>query len=244
MVITLIANYNYGKYICDAIDSALNQTLKNFIVIVDDCSTDKSQEIIINKLSLDLTQELEIFGQKVKLFKSDNALLICLEKNSGPSFARNVGIAATIRNAEYYQILDADDIMYPNKIERLIHEMNERVGVVYADYHIHNIDTNITTEEYKEPFTLHRLMQECIVHSGSLVNANALKSICTQNGYYNNDLRVAEDWDLWLRISKKWQIKHVPEFLTLVKTHQENSTNSVSKEVWNNCWKTVCQNNI
>jgi hypothetical protein len=91
----------------------------------------------------------------------------------------------------------------------------------------------------KESFSKERLLQSNIVHSGSLVTCKALRDIKDENGYYDNQLMVAEDWDLWIRIAKKYMILHVPELLTLVRSSAKDTTNSIAKETWNRCWKRI-----
>lgn len=230
-VTTLIANYNYGHYIGRAIDSALSQTVKNYLVIVDDKSTDYSVNFIKDKLSLQKTTE----DDDCIKYEADNVLLIALKQNGGPSRARNFGFKHTLHRSKYFQILDADDAMYPKKIEELLKFCDRNVGAVYADYHIQNM-RGIIVPEFKEPFSAERLTQSCIIHSGSLLNAEAVAKV----GGYREDMRVAEDYNLWVRMMKAgYTFIHVPEFLTLVRDHNENSTNTVPKEVWHKCWSEV-----
>ena len=144
---------------------------------------------------------------------------------------------------EYYAILDADDIYYPNKVLELLTtaSCSPDIGVVYGDYDILNIETATKKREYKEPFSIKRLQEECIVHSGAMISKNALINTQEPTGYYDVNLRCAEDYDLWLRISEKYMIIHVPASLSLVRVHQNNSTNSVRKEIWEKCWNIVSQ---
>ncbi|MBV9389141.1 MAG: glycosyltransferase [Chroococcidiopsidaceae cyanobacterium CP_BM_ER_R8_30] len=98
LVSILINNYNYGRFLAEAINSALNQTYSNTeIVVVDDGSTDNSREVIEN------------YGDKIiPLFK----------KNGGQASAFNAGFAAS--RGEIILLLDADDIFLPNKVAEVI----------------------------------------------------------------------------------------------------------------------------
>src|SRR5690606_9505624 len=120
-VATLIANHNYAKYLDAAIQSALNQTYPNFVIVVDDCSTDGSRTIAMSILKPSKMHK----QQDIEYHVGEKGMLICLPKNMGPSIARNIGILSTIKEFDYYQILDADDIMYPNKIEKLLSVMDD-----------------------------------------------------------------------------------------------------------------------
>jgi len=241
----LIANYNYGKFLPDSLDSALNQTYKNYgIVVVDDCSTDDSWKVIHEKLFKNIPHEkkdTENFEYKIGRLNDTPVFAMRLKQNQGPSNARNFGIHETIEHTDAYLILDADDIMYPNKIERMIPYimMSKDIGVVYADYDILTQYTGNIIRQYKEPYSKKRLMEECIVHSGSLIKSEALKGCVDQFGYYDAQLRTCEDFDLWLRISDKFMIYHVPEALTQVTVHQNDSSHSVAKQKWDENYNRV-----
>ena len=112
------------------------------------------------------------------------------------------------------------------------------VGVVYADYEIVNED-GTSSIEYKEPFDLKRLHEECIVHSGAMVSKTALLAVKDEFGYYDVNMRTCEDYDLWLRIAQRFMIKHIPKVLTRVLNHKGNSTNTVPKEIWQQNWKRI-----
>lgn len=238
-VTTLIANYNYGKYINDAIDSCVKQTYKKqSICIVDNGSTDGSIEKIKSRLSNIKRVDSNVDILQGKIDKIDT-IFIDIGKPIGPSAARNLGIEILKNHTDAFMILDADDIMMPEKIEKMvsvISRYNGQVGVVYADYNTLNVDTGNVIREYKEPFSQGRLHQECIVHSNALILKNALLQVKDQFGYYDQHMRTAEDYDLWLRISEKFMIYHIPEPLTLVRTHSENSTNTVDNSVWQQNW--------
>jgi glycosyltransferase involved in cell wall biosynthesis len=235
----LLANYNYGRYIQDAINSALYQTYPCFLTIIDDHSTDESWDII--KENFTNPQEQEVSG--CKIIQSSSILAVRMPHSVGPSGARNVGIVNTVSFSDYYQVLDADDYMYDDKVEKLMEKAmsDSRIGVVYADYDIFNVETGNLMREFKEPFSLEKLARECIVHSGALVSKNALMTVKDQYGIYDEEMRTAEDYDLWLRIAKKFLICHVPEPLTFVRNHRNNSSHTVDKEVWNRNWQRIQQ---
>jgi glycosyltransferase involved in cell wall biosynthesis len=242
-IAVLICNYNYGRFIEDAINSAVNQTRKSdLIIIVDDNSNDNSNEIIEKRLNIQQYPTLTNYGA---IYQSNignlPVVFIRLNKTNGPSFARNVGIDITHSQIDLYQILDADDVMHQEKLRILEAKMMEsqEIGVVYADYDILNIHTGNMIREYKEPYVKRRLLEECIVHSGSMIRKNALISSRDEFGYYDVNMRTCEDWDLWLRISEKFTIAHIPESLTIVRVHKDNSTYSVENEIWQQNWARI-----
>lgn len=238
----LICNYNYSQYIEAAIQSALDQTYENTsIVVVDDCSTDNSPQIISEKLFGSRNDVQMRDAEQYTAMRCENKLAIKLKQNVGPSEARNVGIQMSINGVDAYVILDADDIMLPNKVERMQQYMwqSSEIGVVYADYDIYNVSTGTTVTEYKEPFDAGRLWQECIVHSGSMIRKQALLAVLDENGYYDRTFRCCEDYDLWMRISKKFMIFHVPEVLTRIGIQPKSASLVVDKSIWERNWTRV-----
>lgn len=246
-ITVLIANHNYSRYIADCIQSAINQTLSpKCICIVDDGSTDNSWDII--KAYAEENQKEENVAKseigdiliKVGNIRGIDIVGVKLPKPTGPSQARNIGIQLTISSTDVYAILDADDRMFPTKLERCVQPFTDpSVGVVYANYYNINSETGVSLLEVKEPYDIFRLNQECIVHSGSLIRVKYLEKVVDENGYYDVHMRTCEDWDLWLRLCRICNFYHVPEALTNVLVHPQNSSLSVSKAIWEQNWRRI-----
>ena len=242
-VTILIANYNDEEYIDNAIESAVNQDYPGplTICIVDDGSEDDSWDIISSYFD---NKDGDILTKgNAGRFGHTNFIAI-KSVNSGPSEARNVGIRQTLEDTDIYAILDSDDEMYEYKLSRCI-SVFERgegmVGVVYGDYDTFHVNSNRTIREFKEPYSRKRLVQECIVHSGSLILKEALESVLEETGFYDKTMRTCEDYDLWMRISEKYIIAHVPESLTKVRVTGDNSSFVVDQEVWRKNWLRVME---
>ena len=241
----LIANYNYDEWLRGCVESAATQDYKNLaITVVDSASTDNSWATLLS-----LVDNAEIqHATKDSPFElirgtinSIPFLTIRLPEALGPSYARNVGIEATLSETDIYAILDADDEYYPNKVSRCVAELAQTsmIGAVYADYDTLNTETDELTREYKEPFSRERLLRSCIVHSGALVTKEALLASKDEFGFYDNNMRTCEDYDLWMRISEKFMITHVPEALSLVRVQPRNSTRTVDNSVWQANWARI-----
>ena len=115
IVSVLVANFNGGAYVSDALASASRQSLRDIeIIFVDDASTDGSLAIARDFARGD-----------------DRVRIISLETNSGPSAARNAGLSAA--KGRWVAILDSDDFMHPERLARLVGEAQRSGAQVCAD---------------------------------------------------------------------------------------------------------------
>ena len=133
-VTVIIPSFNKKPYISECIKSVINQTYKNWnLIILDDCSNDDTQEFL---------KQLET-NEKVEV--------ILLKKNKGPSFCRNLGLRLT--NSEYVAFLDADDFWDLNKLENQINFMKkDNFDFTYTDYY--SIRDNILIKKTNLPLSL------------------------------------------------------------------------------------------
>ena len=104
----IIANYNYGVFLRDAIDSALGQTwIDKEIIVVDDGSIDNSFDVI------------KSFGDKI------HSVFV---KNGGQRRANNIGFSLSV--GEVVIFLDADDILLPDFVDTVMSEWNENISKI------------------------------------------------------------------------------------------------------------------
>lgn len=114
MISIIIPTYNSEKYIIECIKNVLNNTYKNYeIIIIDDGSTDNTIELI-NKLNID----------NLRIIKSDN---------KGPGIARNIGIKNAI--GDYIFFIDSDDVINEDTLEVLINEIEDN-DIIIGNYKI------------------------------------------------------------------------------------------------------------
>lgn len=262
-VAIVIANYNTAHFVINAIQSALAQDYPHKgIFIVDDCSTDESVSDIKQNFGfcscgchnarlhhgvIHFTDCCKKTYEQFNILVEDNeyyqlfnlsqelpVYLFALKKNVGRGQVRNFPIAWTLNNGYHLvQILDSDDMMYPNKVSSLAKVMledPEHIGLVYGDYIILNTETNVSSYESKPTFEYLKLHAQglSMIHSGSLINGAALNQV----GLYRGDLAVAEDLDLYRRITQNFMAINVGYPLTIVRSHNLDSTHAVSKERW------------
>ena len=124
--------YNSEKYITQAIESVINQKYQKWeMIIVDDCSSDNSVEII---------------SQFIK--KDTRIKIIELSSNKGAGYCRNYAISKAV--GQYYAFLDSDDIWFKDKISKQINFMKKNnIAFCYSAYNFINDNGNLLN---KTPF--------------------------------------------------------------------------------------------
>lgn len=113
MVSIIVPVYRAAQYIAETIEMVTKQTHQNWeLLLIDDCSSDNSVEIILNTIE-------KMSGQVPARIR-----LIRKEKNEGAAQARNTGIE--LAKGRYIAFLDADDIWHPEKLEKELSFMKEK----------------------------------------------------------------------------------------------------------------------
>jgi glycosyltransferase involved in cell wall biosynthesis len=215
----IIPVYNRADVIGRAVDSALNQTLKPIeIIVVDDGSTDDPEKVL-NK-----------YGDEVRLIKQSNA---------GPSAARNHGISAA--EGEYIAFLDSDDAWLPDKLERQVSMIvSDKVSFLITDScgfsgcsqksttFQKSIFTDLLQQKYpfvKDCFEM--LVEQNFIHLSTVVIE---KKWLADAGGFDEKMNVAEDTDLWLRLSLHHQIGIIPEVLAMRDFREDKLSGDKEKE--------------
>lgn len=234
----IIASYNNEKYIIDAIESAISQDYPaKTITVVDDCSTDGSFDIIKDFMGAKV-EGRNVDGEDIKIaIATKNGVpisLIGLSSNKGPSYARNIGIKANWANSHLFSILDSDDIYYKEKLSKSIAcllEDPERIGVVGTNKDIENLSTGNTIREFNEAYDFNRFQGgHNQINSNFLVSRLALETV----ELYDENLRLAEDLDLLIRISSRFMIINIAEALYKARITGNNISNNLEgyKKAW------------
>jgi glycosyltransferase involved in cell wall biosynthesis len=239
-VTIVIANHNYGRWLEGCITSALHDPYpRKQIMVVDDGSTDESWAVLSKIANFSSNAQSPKEGTVYPGSSLGTPIFgLKFQQAGGPSKARNAGIQAMWETTHLYGFLDTDDLYMPGKISKSVRKFlgdPEHIGAIYTDYDTLDIDTGRKVRVYKEPFDRDKLLQNCIVHSSCIVNKYAL-NVC---GVYDNEMRTCEDYDLWMRISEKFVLLHIPESLMLVRVGSHNSTSTVQQAVWEKNYRRV-----
>jgi glycosyltransferase involved in cell wall biosynthesis len=214
----VLPNYNYARYLDERIQSLLNQTYKDFeLIILDDASTDNSLEVI-EKYTADPRVKTQFYSE-----------------NSGLPYKRwNDG--ADLAKGEYLLIAGADDSCNPKLLEKLVEKLDSypSVGLVYAQSwgidsqgnrthlwktHTDKLDKDRWAQDFvdsgKNEF-------KYLLNKNTIPNASALlmrRQIFIEAGKFDVELRLTADWMLWAKMLMTSDIAFVAEPLNYFRTH-------------------------
>jgi len=181
-----------------AIDSVINQSYSNIeIIIVDDSPTDD-----VNR------KEVE---NRIATIQDNRVKYIRHECNKGACEARNTGIRNS--NGRYIAFLDDDDEWLPNKLELQVMKFtDQQVGLVYCDsYTIYIKDNDKQNKCIRanrvNGWVYDKLIIENFIGSTSFVLIK--REVFGTCGLFNADMKSAQDYEMWLRISKKYKVDFV-----------------------------------
>ena len=223
-VTVIIPCHNHASFLARSVESVVTQDYSNKnIVIVNDGSSDNSLEVAVG-----LSE------------KHENIFVINNDEPTGPSAARNKAIREMWEYTDFYCMLDADDSYLPGKISKSVDVISKdpyNIGLVYADVLLENTQTGTITLEIRHPYSREELERHCMISNTPLINKHALDSV----GLYDEDMRTAEDWDLWLRITERFVAVHIPEPLSTYSITGFNSSDTVSQDVWQQNWAKIRQ---
>lgn len=209
-VSVVIAAYNAEKWISETLRSVIAQTYRRYeILVVDDGSTDSTRALVLR------------FGQKVRY-------LSCTI-NGGQPVARNIGIRAA--KGEYVAFLDADDLWQPDKLEVQMQRLKSdpTLAWIYADATVFDSNTGQVTavvgggNRLPEGDILERLLLNNFIPSPTpIVRRDVFSAI----GYFDEspNLRIGEDWNMWLRIASRYPVGVVNQPLGKIRSHPSSMT--------------------
>jgi len=209
LVSVIVPTYNRPDVLKRAIASVLDQTYRNVeIVVVNDAGAGVEH----------LVEELNT---------RDNLLYVRHVKNRGLAAARNTGIR--VSHGKYIAYLDDDDIYYPDHIERLVTVLeatDHKVAHTEAHRsHQEKRDGRYVEIQKTNPYSLD------VDHEGLLVR-NLVPVLCVMHekaclddvGCFDETLPTHEDWDLWIRMSRRYRFLHVKQVTAQVTWRNDGST--------------------
>ena len=191
----VIPTYNRRRTIGRSIDSVLNQTLfPSEIIVVDDGSTDGTSDYIQSNFP------------SIKLLS---------QPNKGVSAARNMGIKSA--DANWIALLDSDDEWFSQKLEKQVLALSQNPDVKFC--HTEEIwfrnGVHVNQMKKHQKYGGHifsKCLDICRISPSSVLFH---QSLLDDVGYFDKDLKVCEDYDLWLRITAKFPVLYIDETLII-----------------------------
>ena len=183
LISVLMTAYNREKYIAEAIESVLASTFIDFeLIIVDDCSQDRTIEI---------ARKYETLDSRVKVYAN--------EKNLGDYPNRNK--AASYAIGKYLKYLDSDDIMNSNCLERMVFEMENYPACAFgiSSRSLLELQLHYPESAYRTHFFKRGILD--ISPSGCIIRKDVFDQ---ENGFL--ELRCVSDFEFWLRLALKYPL--------------------------------------
>lgn len=223
MISVIIPSYNYGHLIAEALDSVINQTFKDWeIIVVDDGSKDNTKEVVS------------------KYIQKDSRISYYEQQNAGPSAARNK--AMKIAKGDFIQFLDADDLIERKKFEvqlQLFRD-NPQAGVVYGSVRYFTKDPFDPSDRLFTYWGSNKEWMPKLSGPGLSILPGTLKgniahvssilfrrSVADEAGAWDVDKRAAEDYLFLLKcaMNNAYFLYHdTPETYSLVRWHASNAS--------------------
>jgi glycosyltransferase involved in cell wall biosynthesis len=185
-----------------AINSALCQSYKpEKIIVVDDGSYDETMQVLKN------------YGSQIDIIK---------QKNGGVSNARNSGIKAS--TTSFIAFLDSDDEWHQDKLKLQMHYHKKNPKILFSHTNERWIRNNKEIKQkfhHKKPsgYCFNKNLSHCVIAPSTVV---VHKDIFKDIGYFDESLEVCEDYDMWLRVSYRYEIGFINEILTTKYAGHEN----------------------
>jgi len=217
VVSVVIPVFNNGPYVADAVQSVLSQTRRpDEVLVVDDGSTDGTAEALKPFLS---------------------SIRYVYQRNRGEPAARNRGIREAKGN--YIAFLDGDDLWLPRKLDIQMRHFAEHpnCGLVYSDMSTFDekgiIDPSIA-RRYRLTLPSGRIFRPLFMRtlfgSGSVV----FRRDCVEKaGYFDEELLIGSDYEMWLRFSRHFDMGAVDEPLLQYRFHSAMATRGLGLKLCN-----------
>ncbi|BAY23080.1 family 2 glycosyl transferase [Calothrix sp. NIES-2100] len=212
LVSVVMTTYNHEQYIAEAIKSVLAQTFTDFeFIIVNDGSTDQTDEII-------------------QLFLDDKRIVYIFQENQGPSAAVNNGIIKA--EGKYIALMSGDDVCYPDRLEKQYQYLEAtRTKIAFSWVDFINDDSHlIMGNHFAKNFfnyqnkTRAEILNHLFFQGNYLCSVTAFidREIILEAGLFNLSSLQLQDFDMWIKLVKRYEIVILPEKLIKYRVRRDN----------------------
>jgi glycosyltransferase involved in cell wall biosynthesis len=214
-ITAIIPTFNSERYICDTVESVLVQTYPvHEVIVVDDGSADDTEKVLAR------------YAGRIRYIR---------QKNAGPPVARNTGLAHA--TGDWIALLDSDDLWVRTKLERQMEylEAHPACGLVYTDMKTFD-DTGIIEESVKVSRNLilpsGRIFPQMFAETLFQTSAVLIRKSCLDTvGGFDDALRMGDDYELFLRLARHFELGYVDEPLVLYRQHPTQGTRTWGKQL-------------
>ena len=204
----IMSVYNGEDYLSEAIESVLNQTFKDFeLIIINDCSTDKTHEIL---------KRFEELDKRVKVHTNEVNLRLPSSLNKAISYAQG----------KYIARMDADDICLPERLEKQYEFMEKNPNVALSSCRFMTLKNGVISSGGcggkcdNESIKALLLVTNPILHPGIIAKADAIRSLL-----YDKNFTCTEDIELWTRfVLNNKRVEILSEYLMIYRLHDKQIT--------------------
>lgn len=194
--------YNREKLLPKAIESCLNQTFTDFeLIIIDDCSKDKSFEI---------AKEYAKQDQRIKVIRNE----------PNKRLPASLNIAFKEARGQYFTWTSDDNLLHENALAKMndVLDNSPDIGLVYTDYTLIDEHGKVGSRMHQEPPEFLPI-RDC-VGACFLYRADIAKMV----GGYNENMHLVDDYEYWLRFGLVTKFAHIPESLYFYMVHNQSLT--------------------
>ncbi len=202
-VSVIIHTFNNEKFIAETVESVLKQTYNDYeIIVVDDGSEDGTRNALLP------------YMQDIRYH---------YKENGGIASAKNAGIS--LCNAEFVAFLDHDDLWVPDKLKIQMEHFNNnpQVGLVYAKYTSFRDGKELRTKPEKgySGWIFKELLSKSFIQTSTvMVKRECLDAV----GPYDESFTLGDEYDMFLRVAKRFQCSFVDKELTRYRIHDRNAS--------------------
>ena len=206
----IMSVYNGETYLAEAVESVINQTFKNWeLVIINDCSSDATSEILA---------DFSLKDERIKVHTNEVNLKLPTSLNK----------AISLCEGKYIARMDADDICLPDRLEKQFKFMEENSDVALSSCRFLTVKNGVYASggaggrcDFKALKSM-LLVANPILHPGVIAKAEVMKRF-----NYDTTLTCTEDLELWTRmVMENQKIQILPECLLIYRLHDKQITST------------------